>query len=425
MRACGLVLLMLATFPGAIVAQEDHVFVYVDDDATGPGSGTLADPFPTIQSAVNYVWPHDFILVRPGVYHEAVILPWFVFLLSTDGPEVTIIDATGQPGTVAISMDALCEVVGLTIVKLDGGGVEQVVPSSAPDYGSIVRGNRIVGCPAGALRFAGPTHPFVFENVLIGNGAFGLKIEDGASPLFHGNTVNANAAGLVKAGLPPDGTESFANNIVWGNGVETAGFTPQQIRTSDIEDPAFAGINGNFNADPLFVDPAAFDLRLQAGSPCVDTGDTTQVFFSSTFDWRGYGALRKMDGDHDGLFEVDVGALERGGLQVRQIGTGAGSTVLVELDTGPWTQWFLAGGVLGINPTLPLAGAYGYLFLEDWSLILLGSGAQGASGTTTLAYPILDPAWIGQALPLQALSLNYAGPGPLYTFTTAEFARIR
>jgi len=35
---------------------------------------------------------------------------------------------------------------------------------------------------------------------------------------------------------------------------------------------------GNINADPLFVNPEEGDFRLQANSPCIDTGTSVGLF---------------------------------------------------------------------------------------------------------------------------------------------------
>jgi len=61
--------------------------------------------------------------------------------------------------------------------------------------------------------------------------------------------------------------------LIYGNGddVDLSGAT--QVDYCDIGDGDFAGSNGNFAADPLFVAPLAHDYRLGLESPCVDTGD--------------------------------------------------------------------------------------------------------------------------------------------------------
>ena len=41
---------------------------------------------------------------------------------------------------------------------------------------------------------------------------------------------------------------------------------------SDIQDGSFRGMNGNIEADPLFMDPKQGDFHLQPNSPCKDKG---------------------------------------------------------------------------------------------------------------------------------------------------------
>lgn len=53
--------------------------------------------------------------------------------------------------------------------------------------------------------------------------------------------------------------------------------TPDQVRFSIISTPGFVGVNGNFSADPKFVNPnfanpEEGDFHLQPGSPAIDAG---------------------------------------------------------------------------------------------------------------------------------------------------------
>jgi hypothetical protein len=77
------------------------------------------------------------------------------------------------------------------------------------------------------------------------------------------------------------------------------------------------GGTGNKNADPLFVDADGPDnivgteddnLRLSAGSPCIDAGDNTAVPAGVTTDLGG--RLRFVDGDCNDTDIVDMGAYE-------------------------------------------------------------------------------------------------------------------
>jgi len=80
---------------------------------------------------------------------------------------------------------------------------------------------------------------------------------------------------------------SVTNCVVWGNEPPQVCFDLDiiEVNYSDIEGGWHEG-EGNLNADPLFVDPLGpdglpgtndDDLRLRAGSPCIDAGDNTAV----------------------------------------------------------------------------------------------------------------------------------------------------
>ena len=86
--------------PARLIAQQT---VYVDDDnCPGPGSGTDLDPYCTIQEAICAIKDTGggTVLVRPGTYNESLrMFPAASASISTDGPAVTTIDATGRPCT--------------------------------------------------------------------------------------------------------------------------------------------------------------------------------------------------------------------------------------------------------------------------------------------------------------------------------------
>ena len=92
-----------------------------------------------------------------------------------------------------------------------------------------------------------------------------------------------------------DDPSRYANTIVWGNNAGGALDQLAQIRInhpfalldySCIQDLADLPGIGSIDSDPLFVDPLGpdgvagtldDDLRLEAGSPCIDAGSNSAV----------------------------------------------------------------------------------------------------------------------------------------------------
>ena len=404
-------------------APARHISIYVDGSAPGPGIGTPSDPFTTIAQAFVLAIPHDYVIVRPGVYHEALTIPFFILVRSEAGPERTIIDATGLPGTHAVVMETLSELSGFTVVKGDGSGVLLSSPPGTSEFGRILRGNRIIDCSGGGLELAGPCHPIVTECLVARNGTHGVELSGPASPFFTGNTLTQNGVGFAAQNAQPDAQASFANSIIWGNATELQGGAPSWFIACDLGDPSLAGSGQSFSADPLFRNSAALDLRLLQASPCIDAANPNYTPFSSTFDNRGYGWLRKSQSFPGGPQTPDIGAFERSGLASWPRPLSTSDILHLEIDTGPATQWFLVSGVLNQNPSFPIPSATGFVFLELSPLLAVLDGTQGPSGTTFFTIP-LGPALAGLDAWIQVLSIDNSTTPPRYALTNAESIRV-
>jgi len=69
--------------------------VYVDDDSACPGAGTVGNPYCRIQDAVCAIRATGgTVLVKPGIYNEAVRMFGGVSVVSTDGAQSTTINPT-------------------------------------------------------------------------------------------------------------------------------------------------------------------------------------------------------------------------------------------------------------------------------------------------------------------------------------------
>ncbi len=108
---CSLLIVATATFPSTPKAASNW---YVDDDATGPGTGTLTDPFPTIQGALDATTTQsgDTLLVLEGTYDDPFVI---------DGLPLDIIAAPGTGDVNLIRTDA-----NTTLVTIRNVGTSQV-----------------------------------------------------------------------------------------------------------------------------------------------------------------------------------------------------------------------------------------------------------------------------------------------------------
>ena len=115
----------------------------------------------------------------------------------------------------------------------------------------------------------------------------------------------------------------ITNCILWGNSPEQIvdDNSTVSVTYSDIQGDLLWFGEGNINVDPLFVDAVNGDLRLLAGSPCIDAGDNNSVPCDyadldgdgnttepTPLDLDGFERFR--DGDCDGTVIVDMGAYE-------------------------------------------------------------------------------------------------------------------
>jgi uncharacterized repeat protein (TIGR01451 family) len=170
------------------------------------------------------------------------------------------------------------------------GGGFFIEASSAFIKNNIIAGNQAADYAAGIyikIPYAAQPQPQIVNNTIVDNGTHGIVVRDNINPIIRNNIIALNGVGLWRYnGIVP----VMSNNDVWGNGQNYVNLPPG---TNDI------------SADPLFVDQAGGDYHLSEGSPCIDTGTSSNAP-PSDFE----GDLRPVDGNLDGTALWDIGADE-------------------------------------------------------------------------------------------------------------------
>ena len=356
-----LILVSLAVFSSA---QAGPV-IFVDDGCPGPGSGTKDDPYCTIQEAIDAAVDMDEIVVAAGTYNETInFLGKAITVRSSDGPDVTTIDAQGS-GTVVVCVtgegpETVLNGFTITGGSTTGAGGGMAIQGASPSVINCVFSSNTADVGAGLYnQDSNPTimncafvdntavnagggmynggiagsNPTV-TNCAFTNNAAGIgggMFNQNSDPTLINCTLSGNTAMSLAGGMFNDNSNPCVDNcIIWGNALSqifNVASSPT-VSYSDVQG-GFPGV-GNINADPRFLEATAGNFRLDRFSPCVDAADNGAVP-ADTFDLDGDGNSEEplpvdLDGnprffDDDGVADsgmsrtgpplVDMGAFER------------------------------------------------------------------------------------------------------------------
>jgi len=252
----------------------------------------VPEEFASINLALDAWEVCDTILVGPGVYTETIEIPWGVTLLSTHGPEATIIDAQQQ----GAALQALAPspsprglfsttIQGFTITGGNDSGI-RITRSDPVFRDCIIRENSSPSSGGGVRCWdASPT----FEDCIIaGNTATfggGAWINMDSEPKFENCTFVSNSASGGGGGLFSNGSSDpmldrcILAFSVMGEAMTCQGGGDARVSCCDLfgnadgDELCGDDYGGNFSADPLFCDLGDGDWTLATGSPCLPEGN--------------------------------------------------------------------------------------------------------------------------------------------------------
>ena len=228
----------------------------------------------------------------------------------------------------------------------------------------------------------------------------GIRLQGGGFALRHATSTANGGMGVTRTA----GSATVINTISWNNGGGNyTGFGMGDIIASD-GDPVFAGLNGNIDVDPQFVDPSlgVGDLDLMPLSPCVNTGDqSTGINVFSDF----REASRVLDAQLDGNMLADMGAYEYSRWHMDAVGAPRiGGAVTFTVTGDPGGLVVLLSGLLDGAFFAP---PYGFILAGNATLSLVTTVSVGTSVTAPIP---ADPSIIGFPFGIQAVTLLAVDP---------------
>ena len=438
---------LAATFAGSNLPAATH-YVSLRSAKPTPPYTNWVTAATHIQDALNAAVENDVVLVTNGVYAGGIRVTNPLTLLSVNGPQVTIINGGVPPyGTNCVSLTDGASLTGFTLTNgaSDGsfGAGVSCASTNAFLTNCIIVGNVDM---AGCVALRGTLYNCTLAHNL-GCGAYGSTL--------YNCTLSGNEAGFVSSGVGAVGGAAnstlynctlIQNSGTFGGGAgggstlynctlignmaqngggafgctlynciayaNTVGGNYDSTSTLNYccTTPLPTNGVGNIISNPLFVDSANGNLRLQSNSPCINAGNNAYVTTATDLD----GDPRIVGGT------VDMGAYEfLGPLLLPQVSTfpatGISATSatlngMVNPNGSPTTAWFQWGGTTN----------YGNLT----SMTSLGSGIFAFPLSAPLAGLNLGVTYHFRITATNDYGIAYGGDQSFYTAVATHYVSL-
>ena len=232
--------------------------IYVDWSSTsGTPDRSAANPYVTIQDAVNAASGPSTIHVAQGVYMENITISTSgIHLIGSDPGAAAIIDAS--PGIDAIIITQSVNNVTIQNFRIEaaqtqGGASGIIIYGSSEPRGIEICNNVLFSNDRGVS--AQDTSPLVVNNTFVLNSNSGVNAAVNSNAIIRNNIFQQNGDGVRSnsAGITID------HNLFW-------------INTADLGGTAACTTGCVFGMDPLLANVPGQDFHLSIGSPAIDVG---------------------------------------------------------------------------------------------------------------------------------------------------------
>jgi len=207
-----------------------------------PATIYVPGTYDTIQKAVDAANPYDTIIVRTGIYRENIFFNKTLTLIGEDR-NTTIIDGN-RTGNVIRIVASNVAIINFTIQN-SGDGHENPDDSGIFLFRAVhttIRNNILRNNHIGAHLWQGSNNTLVIDNIILNNGASGIRLADNNKFNYViGNTLQNNTMGVE---IQPSSTYNtfFHNNFIFNKRFQARILDGGSNKWDD-------GIEGNYWSD--------------------------------------------------------------------------------------------------------------------------------------------------------------------------------